>query len=397
MGRPPMPLGTWGKIRTYAAHVNDKGKTDRYRATTDYRDFDGKVRRVERFGKTIAAAENALKIALKERAEVGQAGELTRAHRFSDAAELWLGKVQAAAEGGRRSPGTVDTYRQQLGKNVLPALGNLRLGEVTTPILDRYIDRLKTDVGVATARTCRSIVSGVMGLAVRYKALALNPVREIERIEGGTKRDPRALTGIERVEWFSKLEADKDAVAKDLPDLCRFLLATGVRIGEALAVIWSEIDLETGTVSITSTVLRVKGVGLVRKRTKSRAGERVLQLPRWALDMLFRRYMDGPRLDEPVFPDTERGWRDPSNTSRALRDARGSEDFAWVTSHVFRKTAATILDEAGFSARVVADQLGHSRPSMTQDVYLGRKVSSPHAATALDGAFDSPSGDVNRG
>jgi integrase len=38
----------------------------------------------------------------------------------------------------------------------------------------------------------------------------------------------------------------------------------------------------------------------------------------------------------------------------------------------FRKTAATFLGEAALSARLVADQLGHSRPSMTQDVYPGR-------------------------
>ena len=43
---------------------------------------------------------------------------------------------------------------------------------------------------------------------------------------------------------------------------------------------------------------------------------------------------------------------------------------AWITSHTFRKTAATILDEAALSARLIADQLGHARPSMTQDVYL---------------------------
>jgi integrase len=54
---------------------------------------------------------------------------------------------------------------------------------------------------------------------------------------------------------------------------------------------------------------------------------------------------------------------------------------------VFRKTAATILDEAGLTARVVADQLGHSRPSMTQDVYLGRKVVSRLTANALEAAL----------
>lgn len=41
------------------------------------------------------------------------------------------------------------------------------------------------------------------------------------------------------------------------------------------------------------------------------------------------------------------------------------------------KTAATILDEAALSARLVADQLGHARPSMTQDVYLPAVRSTP--------------------
>ena len=56
---------------------------------------------------------------------------------------------------------------------------------------------------------------------------------------------------------------------------------------------------------------------------------------------------------------------------------------AWVTSHTFRKTVATRLDEAGFTARQVADQLGHANPSMTLDVYFGRQVVSAEAARVL--------------
>jgi integrase len=51
-----------------------------------------------------------------------------------------------------------------------------------------------------------------------------------------------------------------------------------------------------------------------------------------------------------------------------------------VTSHNFRKTVATVLDEAGHSGRQVAAQVGHSKVSMTQDVYMGRKVANPEAA-----------------
>jgi integrase len=166
------------------------------------------------------------------------------------------------------------------------------------------------------------------------------------------------------------------------------MLATGVRIGEALGVCWPEVDLDAGTVAVDHNVIRVKGRGLVRKSTKTVAGERTLALPSWALDMLRKRQAGADDPYGPVFPDSLGGLRDPSNTRRDLRNARGSAGFAWVTSHVFRKTAATILDEAGLSARAVADQLGHSRPSMTQDVYMGRKVASPAAAQALEGALD---------
>lgn len=142
-------------------------------------------------------------------------------------------------------------------------------------------------------------------------------------------------------------------------------------------------------------MVRIKGNGLVRKPTKSAAGERTLPLPRWAVTMLRARLddarADGQSAASPVFPDSLGGLRDPSNTLRVLRECRGTDGFAWVTSHVFRKTAATILDDAGLSSRLIADQLGHAKPSMTQDVYLARKVVSSAAAAALERAFDNES------
>jgi integrase len=57
----------------------------------------------------------------------------------------------------------------------------------------------------------------------------------------------------------------------------------------------------------------------------------------------------------------------------------------------------TILDEAGHSARQVADQLGHSRTSTTLDDYIGRKVRNPAAAKALDDALRSIHEDDRQG
>jgi integrase len=307
--------------------------------------------------------------------------------RFADAADLWMRKMESLVSEGRRSPGTVDTYRRQLRNHVLPAMGAVRLGEATTPLVDKVVGGIRADVSSATARSCRSVISGVLGLAVRYGAITHNPVRDVERIESRPRKAPRALTPAERVELLTQLQEDDKARRRDLPDLVFFMLATGVRIGEALAVVWSQVDLEAGTVQITSTLIRVKGEGLLRKGTKSAAGERTLALPMTAVAVLRRRFMTGARLDQPLFPDLFGGFRDPANVRRELREARGTEALAWITSHTFRKTAATILDEAALSARLVADQLGHSRTSMTQDFYLGRRAVDSQAALALDTAL----------
>jgi integrase len=142
--------------------------------------------------------------------------------------------------------------------------------------------------------------------------------------------------------------------------------------------------MDNATVEIDYKVLRVKGAGLQRlRRTKSDAGHRTLPLPLFAVRMLERRVATSGDTG-PLFPDSRGGWRDPSNLSRELRQARGSGEFAWVTSHVFRKTCATLLDEGELSARQIADQLGHAKVSMTQDNYLDRRLTSRRTAETLD-------------
>jgi integrase len=195
------------------------------------------------------------------------------------------------------------------------------------------------------------------------------------------------------------------------------------------------LDLDAGTVEVNATVVRVAGRGLVvQRRTKSEAGWRVLALPPDLVALVRRRREElrvpGPEavatlgargafgeLRNPgiLLTSATGSLRDPRNTNRDLRwlldgldceACQGSgyqlgpdgaiardEDgqptrcdagpFAWVTSHTFRKTVATRMEEAGCTPREVADQLGHSRPSMTQDVYFGRSVVTAKAAKIL--------------
>jgi integrase len=93
-------------------------------------------------------------------------------------------------------------------------------------------------------------------------------------------------------------------------------------------------------------------------------------------------------LARQVFPaPVAGGVRDPSNTLKMMRQAFKHAGFEGVTSHYFRKTVATLMDEAGVSACSAADQLGHAKPSLTADIYMGRKKRATGAAEVLEGAI----------
>ena len=372
MPRPPLPLGTYGAVRIY-------GQSGAYRARTLYRDFDGHTRAVERSGRSRAAAEGALRLALRDRARVSTGTEITPETLVRVLAIAWMdGLVD-------RSPTTLEAYRQRLEAQILPALGATRVRELTVGTVDRFLGTVAKKNGPAVAKMCKSVLSGMAALAARHDALDRNPVRDARSLPARPSRAPRALSREEVRLLRQRVHADAQAVLRDLPDFVSFMLATGLRIGEAAAVTWDAVDLVAGVVEVRGTVIRVRGEGLqVKPSPKTRAGFRTLALPTWAGDLLRRRAQAGPRPDDPVFPAPLGGLRDPSNTQADLRQAMTTAGFAWVTSHVFRKTVATLMDEAGLSARAAADQLGHAAPSMTQDVYYGRKVAATGAAAVLE-------------
>ncbi|SDS57531.1 site-specific integrase [Actinopolymorpha singaporensis] len=373
MARPPLPVGTAGETRIYATSAG-------FRAMCKVRDYDGVVRIVERRGRSKEQARNRLREAVRDRVRADAGSEIRPDTRLSDLAELWFAEVSDMD----RSPTTLELYRQQLDKRIIPALGNLRIREATVSRVDRFVKSVRLNPGPSTAKTVRTILSGMFGLAARHEALTHNPARDIARIETRPKAS-RALTLAEAQDLRAKVAASAQARRWDLVDFIDMMLATGLRIGETAAIVWDAVDLEVGTVEVRGTVVRLKGQGVVIKpKPKSRNGWRTLVLPSWAVEMLRRRQDGGVAPDEPVFPAPLGGVRDPSNTHGDLRRTFDEAGYMWVTSHVFRKTVATLMDHAGLSARAAADQLGHAKVSMTQDVYMGRKVASTGAAAVLE-------------
>jgi integrase len=368
VARPHLELGTYGRIRLYQDPAG-------YRAVCLYRDWDGVTRQVQRQAKTKGGAERALAVALRDRGRAGSGQGIAPDAKVAVLAEKWFSELEG------KSPSTMQAYRDRLDRQVLPALGNVRVREVTVGLLDRHLAAVRASHGPALAKMTRSVISGMCGLACRHDAMKSNPCKDVARIPSQPRKAPRSLTVDEVKAVRAWLTEDEKARARDLPELVAFMVATGLRIGEACAVSWPDLDLDAGTVTVSGTVLRVRGQGLVVSRPKSAAGERVLELPSWCVTLLRRR---GPSSG-PVFPaPRSRKLRDPNNTRRALREAFRAMGMPGVTSHAFRKTVATLMDEAGLSARSAADQLGHAKPSITQDVYYGRRRRATGAAQVLE-------------
>lgn len=137
---------------------------------------------------------------------------------------------------------------------------------------------------------------------------------------------------------------------------------------------------------ITGKVTRIPGQGIIRENLhKTAAEDRVLPLPAFAINMLMVRQVSAMgNMHDVVFPSTQGTVGDASAVPKQWRTVRACLKLDRDTSHTFRKTLATVLDDQGLSARVGADQLGHAQVSMTHDMHVGRKAVHPEVADALD-------------
>jgi hypothetical protein len=95
----------------------------------------------------------------------------------------------------------------------------------------------------------------------------------------------------------------------------------------------------------------------------------------------------GPARD---FPSPLGRLRDPNSTSGDLRRALDRAGFPWVSSPTFRRTVATGLDDAGLSARQIADHLGHSRPASRRTSTSGAASRAPRRQRRSNPSSDPP-------
>jgi hypothetical protein len=125
-----------------------------------------------RYGSSRAHAERRLREALRDRG-TGQDQIAGMTSRLSDVATLWLAEVDDSDLGW----GTKRLYRFAVESYVLPGLEELRLREVTVPAVDRLLATVRSSHGTAAAKCTRSVLSGILGLAVRQVTALLHGQR----------------------------------------------------------------------------------------------------------------------------------------------------------------------------------------------------------------------------
>lgn len=378
-GRPPLRIGQHGKVTRKQVGAGI------WLARCRFRDADGVTRIVERRGPAEdqygKLAEDVLLEALDQRRAAGD-GEVTLDTKIMALVDRHIDRLE---EDGRAIR-TIDTYRycaKLLGKTI----AGVRVGEATPARIDAAIRSMRNAHGDVLAVQAKTVLKGGLHLAVMANVLAANPVRDVSPMRAKSKpKGASALTADELRGLLTKLRESEVCQHHDLVDPITLFIATGLRISELLGLRWVDFDEENSTLTITGKVIRAAGKGLMRiDETKTAAGRRTVPLPSFAATVLVAR-RSLPYLGEQpmIFPSTAGTYRDPDNFRARWIEVRDDLGVPGVTTHSFRKTVATLIDDEGLSARIGADHLGHSRISMTQDKYMARGRVHTAVADLLD-------------
>ena len=375
MSRPVQPLGTYGSIS-----VRKAGAT--YVATTRYRDLDGGYLRVQASGTTETKAKNALKAKVAER--VGPTGDsdLNGNTSLTDLARYWLEETRVS---GRQTPQTLDAYERNLETVVLPALGKLRLRELTVGRVDRFLKTLAPD-HPSRARRAKIVLALVFDLAVRHDAASKNPVRDAAPVPRGRK-DIRSLdqTELARLRhavatWRTGGNVHGPKPDGQLAEVIETILGTSARIGEALAIRKCDVNMTVSPpeVTISGTLVQRKGHGLYRQpHVKHSKDWRIIAVPSYTAQAIRSRLAALGNVPDahPIFSTRNGTFISPNNLRRQLRAVLASAglpenlELSGITPHTFRKTVATTIDQAA-STDLAAELLGHTSREVTEAFYI---------------------------
>ncbi len=267
---------------------------------------------------------------------------------------------------------TLADYRGDIRRHILPALGRLRLQELTPARVQRFINELSAQgLGPDTVQHVRAVLRVALGQAQREGILGQNPAKLVE-VPKVKREEVPALRPIDA-------KALLDAfTGHDYEALVTLTLATGLRQGEVLGLAWDDIDFEARTLTVRRQVQRVDGAYRLTALKTSRS-RRTLALPPLAVEALRQqrvrqaeaRLRAGPAWIETgrIFTTVRGDYLNGSTVTHRFQQRLAEVGLDARKFHHLRHGAASLLLAQGASMRVVMEQLGHSLIALTMNTY----------------------------
>ena len=310
-----------------------------------------------------------------------------------------------------------ESYLGILERTILPNIGHLKIAKITPLHVQKIYNTMEAEGKASTTiKRTNAVLNSVMKYAYRMGIIHENPCNRIRlpKIKADTDLHyftldqaerfldslTRAFT-IEHPEVIRKngrkIPAYTETVTTPFQYVPFFTLAIygGFRRSEILALTWKDIDFKNRTVSITKAVTKTKE-GQFIKETKTVAGNREIMLPsqcfellkEWKLkqmelalsmgdswkgetgkdfdkNFIFIQLEDGSRMD--IDTPTHRFKKAIENYNSAC--TKEEDKLPLIHLHDLRHTQATLLLANGVDVETVSHRLGHSKPSITLDVY----------------------------
>jgi integrase len=323
-----------------------------------HRDPNGRQRKQS--ARTLSEARD-LKATLTADVRRGEYRALSKV-TFADYAAEWIGSYQGRTTRGVR-PQTLADYRDALKRDAVPFFGRMQLVSIEPRDVKRYAAELAgRGLAPASVRKTLAPVRALLATAFEDGLIRGNPaagLRIVQRVEDEAGEVlTKALT-----------EDELRALLTEAPDDWRLffeLLAhTGLRIGEAIALTWADVDFGQRRVNVRRRLYRGRF-----DSPKSKYGRRAIPLSEGLARALWR--LRGTASDESLLFTTRDGTPlDAKNlAARVLKPAAKRAGVPWVGFHTFRHTCATMLFRHGLNAKQAQMWLGHHSPAFTLATYV---------------------------
>lgn len=318
-----------------------------------------------------------------KRRQAGERRAYTRA-RFDEYAEQWLDSYTGRTARGL-SDSTRSDYRRSIEAYAIPFFDRYRLAEIEPPDVRRFVLSLERHgLKASSIRKNLAPVKALFATAYEDGAIGANPTQGF-RVNVAQQHDcdenarkPKALTRHE-------LRMVIQAIPEEWRPFFTLLAQTGLRISEAIAVSWGDLDLGVAPrLNVRRQIYKGHS-----KRLKSRHSVRELPLtPRMADTLRAMRVRSYAGEDGLVFPTGVGTPLSVRNLRRRVLDpAVKAAGLGWVSFHTFRHTCASLLFAGGKDIKQVQEWLGHADPGFTLRTYVHLMDEGLGAADFLDDLF----------